>query len=126
MISPASPNGGYTQRDALPVGVEVFRLRGPLFFGNASRLGDILDALIGPWPGTFILRMRDVPMVDATGVGALREFLHRCQVHGTKVIVSGIQPQPRQVLNQMGFGTDSPALQLAEDFQAALALVRAA
>ncbi|MCK9991513.1 MAG: sulfate permease, SulP family [Alphaproteobacteria bacterium] len=121
-----APNGGYTQRDALPVGVEVFRLRGPLFFGNASRLGDILDALIGPWPGTFILRMRDVPMVDATGVGALREFLHRCQMHGTKVIVSGIQPQPRQVLTQMGFGTDSTALQLAEDFQAALALVRAA
>ena len=119
-------NGGPAQRDNLPAGVEVFRLNGPLFFGNAGRLGDILDALIGPWPGTFILRMRDVPMVDATGVGALREFLHRCQAHGTKVIVTGIQPQPRQILNQMGFGADSPALQFAGDFQAALALVRGA
>ncbi len=118
------PNGGYTQRNALPAGVEVFRLQGPLFFGNAARLGYLLDAIIGPWPSTFILRMRDVPMVDATGVGALGEFLHRCQAHGTAVIVTGIQPQPRQVLNQMGFGTGSPSLQFAGDFQAAITLAQ--
>lgn len=34
-----APNGGYTLRDGLPAGVEVFRLRGPLFFGNAGRMG---------------------------------------------------------------------------------------
>jgi SulP family sulfate permease len=120
------PNGGYAQRDALPAGIEVFRLNGPLFFGNAARLGDILDAMIGPWPGALILRMRDVPMVDATGVGALGEFLRRCQVHGTKVIVTGIQPQPRQVLNQMGYGAGASALQFCDDFQAALALAQKA
>ncbi len=119
-----SPNGGYTQRDSLPPGAEVFRLRGPLFFGNAARLGDILDAIFGPWPRIIILRMRDVPMIDATGVGALGEFLHRCEAHGTGVIMTGIQPQPRQVLDRMGFARGSAALQFAQDFPAAVMLAR--
>lgn len=122
----ALPDGGHAaQRDDLPAGVEVFRLNGPLFFGNASRLGDILDALIGPWPRIFILRMRDVPMVDATGVGALEEFLHRCQVHGTEIIISGVQPQPQMVLNRMNFGKNAPKLQFAADFQEAITMATA-
>ncbi|MEQ1888123.1 MAG: sulfate permease [Alphaproteobacteria bacterium] len=114
----------HSHRDNLPKGVEVFRLRGPLFFGNAARLGHMLDAIIGPWPATFILRMRDVSMVDATGVGALAEFLHRCQAHGSGIIITGIQHQPRQVLDQMGFAAESPSLQFAADFQAAINLTR--
>ncbi len=118
------PNGGYTQRDTLPEGVEVYRLRGPLFFGNAARLGDILDAIFGPWPRIIILRMRDVPMIDASGVGALGEFLRRCEAHGTGVIVTGILPQPRQVLERMGLYTVSVRLRFTDDFPAAIALAR--
>lgn len=118
------PNGGYTQRDTLPEGVEVYRLRGPLFFGNAARLGDILDAIFGPWPRIIILRMRDVPMIDASGVGALEEFLRRCEAHGTGVIVTGILPQPRQVLERMGLSTGSALLRFTDDFPAAIALAR--
>ncbi len=119
-----SPNGGYTQRDTLPEGVEVYRLRGPLFFGNAARLGDILDAIFGPWPRIIILRMHDVPMIDASGVGALGEFLRRCEAHGTGVIVTGILPQPRQVLERMGLSTGSALLRFTDDFPAAIALAR--
>ena len=120
------PENGVNQRALLPNGVEVLRLRGPLFFGNASRLGDILDSLIGPWPDTLILRMRDVPMIDATGVGALEQFLRRCQTHGARVIITGIQSQPRQVLNQMDFGAGFPRLHFADDFQAAIEMARKA
>jgi sulfate permease, SulP family len=115
-------NGGYTQRDALPAGVEVFRLRGPLFFGNSGHLGDILDAMIGPWPRMFILTMGDVPMIDATGVGALEEFLQRCQMHGAELIICGVQPQPHMVLNRMDFGKNAPKLRFSDDFQSALAI----
>ena len=43
------------QRSDLPAGVEVFRLNGPLFFGVASRLADVLGR-IGLPPKVFILR----------------------------------------------------------------------
>jgi SulP family sulfate permease len=114
-----TPGDSYTQRADLPPGVEVFQLRGPLFFGTASVLGDVLDR-IGKPPGVFILRMREVPMVDATGVGALSDFVRRCTGHGTTVIVTGVQPQPERILRQMGFGRDRTDLLFAEDLPAAL------
>ena len=67
--------------------------------------------------------MREVPLIDASGVGALREFVHRCQSHGTTVIVTGVQPQPRRILAQMGFGLDGDELRFAKTFDAALDLL---
>lgn len=116
-------NGAADQRAALPAGVEVFQLRGPLFFGAASRLGDMLDTVIRP-PKVFILRMREVPLVDATGVGALEGFLRRCETTGTTVIITGIQPQPRQVLARMHLDRDTEHLRFTERFAEAVDLAR--
>ena len=118
----AHPSTGYSQRDTLPDDVEVFQLRGPLFFGVASRLMEVLDTIPRP-PRAFILRMREVPLIDSTGVGALRAFIRRCQRDGTIVIVTSVQTQPQQILQQMGFGPGSKELRFAEDFDAALRAV---
>ncbi|MEO8559405.1 MAG: solute carrier family 23 protein [Rhodospirillales bacterium] len=98
LTSPA--RGGYTQRDALPTGVEVFKLRGPLFFGAVDRLNDLLDRIAGTQK-VFILRMREVSMIDATGATKLRDFVEQCSRRGIKVVVSGLQPQARAVLAPM-------------------------
>ncbi|KAF0105825.1 MAG: sulfate permease SulP family [Rhodospirillaceae bacterium] len=119
----ARPRTSYTQRADLPKGVEVFQLRGPLFFGSAGRLADVLDS-IGTPPRVFILRMREVPMIDATGVAALGDFVKRCQAHGTVVIAAGVQPSLRTVLTSMGFDGSQPSLRFAENFEAALASVQ--
>ena len=107
---------------SLPPGVEMFSLRGPLFFGAARSLRDALDAMPVP-PRIFILRMRNVPMIDSSGVAALSDFIRRCRVRGVAVIVSGIRPQPREVLERMGLGTGHGGghdnLRLAENFAAA-------
>jgi SulP family sulfate permease len=81
--------------------VEVVTLRGPLFFGAASRLNDAAEAVI-PAPKAFVLRLRDVPMIDASGVGALDRFFARCADQGSQVIVSELGAKPRSVLAQMG------------------------
>src|SRR3546814_8269544 len=73
----------------LPDGVEMFSLRGPLFFGAARSLRDALEAMPTP-PRVFILRMRNVPMIDSSGVAALSDFMRRCRARGVVVIVSGI------------------------------------
>ena len=91
----------YTARRELPKSVEVFELRGPLFFGAASRLNDAFDAAFPP-PRVFILRFEAVPMVDASGVGALSRFLKRCETHGTCVLIAELNRRAHAVLRQMG------------------------
>ena len=107
----------------LPPDVEVFQIKGPFFFGVASRLLSVLDQLERP-PKVFILRMRHVPMIDASGVAALEAFLKRCAQHGTQVILTGVQAQPKSVLQRMDWrqGREVPmvddlaeALRLAEE-----------
>ena len=115
----ATPNGKRDQRAELPAETEVFQLRGPLFFGAAGALADVLDR-IGRPPRFFILRMREVPLIDASGVGALKEFVRRCRSHGTIVVVTGVQRQPRRVLAQMGFGADGEGLHFADNLNEAI------
>ena len=54
----------------VPPGVVLFRFEGPLFFAAAEKLEFALRAHTGE-PRIIILRMRHVPMMDATGMKAL-------------------------------------------------------
>lgn len=103
------------QRDSLPDGVEVFRINGPFFFGVA---GELLNTLrrVGQSPKVIILRMRLVPLLDASGLQALEEFIKQAEISGAKVILSGVQPQPRSMLERVELGADSGRIQYAPDF----------
>ena len=107
------------QRDRLPPGVAAFQISGPLFFAVANRLDEVLDQFPVP-PKVFILRLRLVPMIDASGAYALRQFLSRCARHGTQVILSGVQPQPHALLVSQGLGDAPNLLGMADGFDAAL------
>ena len=74
------------QRAALPPGVEVFRLAGPMFFGVA---GEMLEALtrIGRRPRVVILRLDSVPYIDSSGIHVLETFVTRARETGTRVIL---------------------------------------
>jgi SulP family sulfate permease len=120
-----SPDGAEpTQRAQLPKGVEAFQISGPLFFAVANRLDDVLDQF-PELPRVFILRMRLVPLIDSSGVAALRQFLERCEHHGTRVILSGLREQPAKILAQMDLKADGQQLRFAADFAQALQLARA-
>jgi SulP family sulfate permease len=112
-----------TQRQQLPADVEAFQISGPLFFGAANRLDDLLDQFRDP-PKVFILRMRLVPMIDASGVHALKSLRERCRRRGIVLVVSGLQPQPRRVLAQMDLHPREGELYLADDYEGALDLAR--
>jgi len=101
---PATPD----QRADLPPGVEAYQVTGPLFFAVANRLDEVLDQFFSP-PKVFILRLRLVPMIDASGVGAFTGFLERAHKLGIRVVLSGLQPQPRAVLARM-HALDHPAI----------------
>jgi len=85
------------QRDRLPPGVEVLRFTGPIFFGVASEL---LEALRrgGARPRAIVLRMEDVPYIDATGANALATFARQAAAGGTTVWLVGMRRQPLDFL----------------------------
>ena len=94
---------------------------GTLFFGTSNRLDNLLDQFFHA-PKVFILRMRLVPIIDASGVHALKALLQRCRARGIVVVVSGLQAQPRRVLERMDLQPRTDELYFVEDYEAALAL----
>lgn len=72
---------------SLPENVEAFEIQGPFFFGTADTLKDFLELK----PKVFILRMKHVPMIDASGMHALKEFYSRCKSQKIELYLSGIQ-----------------------------------
>ena len=118
------PNeGNDTQRAALPPGVEVYQLRGPLFFGAATRLDDML-ATMRVQPRVFILRMGEVPFIDATGVRAIHDLAAGCERHRTRLILTEVQAQVREVLTELGEGQERAALTFMADYAEAVAGTR--
>lgn len=109
------------QRALLPKGVEVFQINGPLFFGAANRLDNLLDQFMSP-PRVFILRMRLVPIIDASGVHALKTLAERCHRRGIVLIISGLQAQPKRVIAGMHLDEREGELQFARDYPHALQL----
>lgn len=107
------------QRDALPAGVEVFRIDGPVFFGIANELLDTLRRM-GQTPKVIILRMRRVPLLDASGATTIAEIVHRSGGAGAQIILSGVQPQPLAMLDRVRLGRDNAGVIHAESFPEAL------
>jgi SulP family sulfate permease len=85
----------------VPAGVEVYEINGPFFFGVADRLKDTLRGLERP-PKAFVLRMRRVPAIDATGMHALEEFHLKCKRQGTRLLLAGVHAQPMFALVKYG------------------------
>jgi SulP family sulfate permease len=100
----ASPEIGYRDPDAInrtevPEGVEIYEINGPFFFGVADRLKNLLNELQRP-PKIFILRMRRVPTIDASGMHALEEFYIECNRQGTLLLLSGVKKGPLRNLRR--------------------------
>ncbi|HEX2834402.1 MAG TPA: sulfate permease [Thermoanaerobaculia bacterium] len=83
----------------IPNGVEVYAVNGPFFFGAADKLRDVTSEIAKP-PKVFILRMRDVPAIDATGIHALEQVAKKCASQGTTLILSEVREQPRNALTR--------------------------
>ena len=107
------------QRATLPPGVEAYRVYGPLFFAVANRIDDVLRAFGKP-PRVFILRLRQMPLIDGSGATAIGNLVARCRREGIALIFTGLQPQPARILADMGIVADGSTLRFADDFAQAL------
>jgi SulP family sulfate permease len=73
--------------------VEVFEISGPFFFGAAEQFKDTLGQ-VARNPKVLIIRMRDVPAIDSTGLHVLHELARRCKHDGTLLLLSDVHAQP--------------------------------
>lgn len=103
----------------IPAGCEVYEIDGPFFFGVADMLQDALAGLSRP-PKVFILRMRAVPSVDATGINALASFLRRCIRQKTLLLLSEVREQPLEALRKVGLMAEVGEQNCISDFEEAL------
>lgn len=89
------------ERRLLAKHVVAYRVDGPVFFGAAERF---IDQLVKVDQGikVVVLRLKRVPVMDATGVTALRAIHDRLSRRGIALLVSGLQPQPKALLKRMG------------------------
>jgi SulP family sulfate permease len=81
----------------IPPGVEIYEVNGPFFFGAADKLKDVMSEIAKP-PKVFILRMRNVPVIDATGIHALEQMAKKSRAQGTAFILVEVRQQPLRAI----------------------------
>jgi sulfate permease, SulP family len=86
---------------SVPPGTVVYSIDGPLFFGAAEKLERTLAHIQRP-ATTLVLRMGQVPFVDATGISAIDEIITDFLKHGASVILSEVRPNVLHKLDRAG------------------------
>ena len=89
----------------IPEGVDVYEINGPFFFGLASKFDEFEDKKNKRRMAATkvrIIRMRNVPFIDSTGINNLRNIIDRNHRRGVKVILSGVNPDVQSTLHKFG------------------------
>jgi SulP family sulfate permease len=85
----------------LPDNILVYEINGPLFFGAARQFQETITNNNTEFK-VLILRMRYVPIIDATGFQSLKEIINTFKNRGVLVILSGISIDLRKTFRQNG------------------------
>lgn len=89
--------------------IMLYEINGPLFFGASQKFQEFLSDL-NQQPDILIIRMRNVPFIDATGINSMTNFIHAIKDKGTKIIISGTNEQLKSELRKSNIdaliGTD--------------------
>ena len=98
-IDPETDVDGIELR-VVPKDVRVYEISGPLFFGAADKIPEII---LKDYTRCLILRMRSVPSLDSTALNALELLYKKCQKQNVRLILSHVNEQPLQVMRKSGF-----------------------
>ncbi len=85
----------------IPKGVLIYEVNGPFFFGAASKFKEAIR-IVGKSTKVLILRLRNVPAIDSTGIATLEDFYYDCKNNSTTLILSGIHAQPMFACERAG------------------------
>lgn len=107
----------HTDLKNVPENTMVYEVFGPMFFGATN---DYLQFTKEENKNVLILRMRNVPAMDITGLDALEETLETCQKRNIHLLLSHVNEQPMRVMQKAGFVEKLGAENFCENINAAL------
>ena len=84
----------------IPDNTRVYEINGPMFFAASDKFGYVLD---DKKFHILIIRMRNVPAIDSTGVEELKNIVKHCEKRDIKVIFSHVNEQPMRAMTKAGF-----------------------
>lgn len=93
--------GRSVDRRVVPPGVQVFEVHGSLFFAAIDRFKDSLRS-IKTKPRVLIIRMRDVPSIDASGLQSLDDLLKQTRREGATILLTGLHAQTLEAIERSG------------------------
>lgn len=85
-------NDAGTKEYFLPADVNVFEINGPLFFGAAYKFQEAMR-IVGKPAMVLIIRMNNVPIMDATGLSILQRFSEDVKGCGTRLVLSEVSSE---------------------------------
>lgn len=86
---------------SMPEGVHLFTINGPFFFGMVDRFQRAMDATQSK-ALVYIIYMRNVPTIDATGMHVLESFLAGRSRQGYRVVLTEVPEITEKQLRSMG------------------------
>lgn len=95
---PAPEDDLYDEKYELPKGVSLFEISGPMFFGASYKIREAMP-FMDKKSKVFIIRMRYVPVIDASGIHSFEQLIHELQSEGKRIILSEIES--RQVRTEL-------------------------
>ena len=111
------------QGKEIPPGVALFAIHGPFLFGSTDKLAAI-DRRLDELPPVVILRLRNMPAIDGTGLGALEDLAERLHASGRELVLCDMREQPTLLMGQAEFARHVGEEDLCPTFTDALARAR--
>ncbi len=111
----SSTDGGRLKK--IPEKTSVYEIDGPMFFATTDMFSSI------PIKGgtrAMILRMRNIPALDASAMIALDGIYELCEKSGITLILSHVNEQPLSVMKKYGFYDKLGAQNFVENIDEAL------
>jgi SulP family sulfate permease len=118
-VDPYDARADALQRRVVPDHVAVFEVNGPFFFGAAEGFRQALGNL-GHRPRALVIRLRNVPVIDSSGMHALHEVVRRARQEHTLVLLSELAQQPRAAMTKSGLLAEIGAANVFDSMQDAL------
>ena len=112
-----NPQNDANYGKAIPAGTVVYEINGPMFFADADKF---LDFTLEDDTKCVILRMSNVPSIDATAMKNIELLLTICKSHNVTLLLSHVNPFPMTVMKKAGFYEKAGADCFVENIDVAL------